>query len=128
LTDEAERSAEIIRLFPSEDEHDREQPARREPEKSCVHRHVNLNRAARIVTCRDCGNQVDAFTILDHYAGEWDRVVRWHDEAKRRARVAHERLEEILRLERNARARLRRVDPAAAAEAPAKPYGDQMFI
>ena len=99
-----------------------EQPATvGEKPEWCDHPRYVLRRESRTVECRKCGRQIDAFDVLVGYAADWDRIVRWRQEAERRRRLARDRLDEILRLERNARGRVRRADPSL--ERPTLPYG-----
>lgn len=127
---EGERAAEIIRLFPEADEHDAQQPVTRASGSKirCSHRRTQLTiNGARRVVC-ECGEEVDPVDVMIGWAGDWDHLVRWRREAERRARLAHERLQEILRLEKNARALLKRLDPDEALEAPQAPWGAGSII
>lgn len=89
----------------------------------CRHMKVLLSTEARRVFCRDCGHEIDAFGFLSRLCGEWELWVRARDDAEQGAKAAQERLSELLRLERNARGRLKRIDPAAAKDAPQRPWG-----
>lgn len=113
----------LVVLYPPQDEHDAEQPATRDDElkEYCDHRRITLYEEPRTVVCRECGRTIDAFDVLVRYASDWDRIVRWRKEAERRRKLAGERLDEILRLERNARGRVRRLEPSPRL--PVLPYG-----
>lgn len=113
----------LVVLYAPEDEHDAEQPATRDdqPKEYCGHHRITLHEEPRTVVCRDCGRTIDPFDVLIRYSSDWDRIVRWRKEAERRRKLAGERLDEILRLERNARGRVRRLDPKA--KLPVLPYG-----
>lgn len=113
--------AEIIRLYPDRDAEDEDAPLHRDKKESCTHRRVSLDPDAKRVRCRDCDREVSAFDFLARLAGDWEYWVRHRKEAERRARLASTRLEELLRLENNARARLRRLDPEA--KTPERPWG-----
>lgn len=62
----------------------------------------------RKVTCRGCDEELDAFECLLDLARHHQRVQGTLDEIKRKTEAAHERLQVLLREERNAKARLRR--------------------
>lgn len=112
----------LVVLYPPQDEHDADQPATRaDREEHCPHKRITLHEESRIVQCRDCGRRIDPFDVLVRYSSDWDRIVRWRKEAERRRKLAGERLDELLRLERNARGRVRRLDPKA--KLPVLPYG-----
>jgi hypothetical protein len=114
----------LVVLYPEADEHDDETPATSDPKEHCLHRRVRLDTEARRVFCRECEREVDPFTVIHAWAQDWTRIQSWRKEAERRRTRARERLDEILRLERNARARLRKLDPQA--KPPAKPWGEGM--
>lgn len=109
-------------LYPTPDEHDDESPAEKEERKHCLHRKVKLDTEARRVFCRECDREVDAFTVILAWANDWTRITYWRKEAERRRARAGDRLEEILRVEKNARARVKKLDPQA--KLPEKPWGD----
>lgn len=112
----------LVVLYAPVDEHDAEQPASiGEKPEWCDHPRYVLLPESRTVECKKCGRQIDPFDVLVRYASDWDRIVRWRREAERRRKLAGERLDEILRLERNARGRVRRHDPKA--KLPSLPYG-----
>lgn len=130
LERDEEALADIIRLFPEQDEHDAAQPGAKgalgAEQKHCRHARVWVHGVSRKVTCRDCDAEIDAFTIVMRWTQDWDRIVAWRKEADRRATATGNRLSELLRLERNARTRLRRIDPEAEASSTQKPWGSQM--
>lgn len=114
----------LVVLYPEPDEHDDATPATKDdPKGYCRHRRVRLDEEARRIFCRDCDREVDAFSVILSWANDWARITRWRQEAERRRTRAGERLDELLRLERNARVRLRKLDPAAE-RAVAKPWGE----
>lgn len=121
-----EALAEVVRLHPERDLTDEDAPvASAERPPYCSHRQgAILNREAHKVLCKECGRELDAFAQLEKIAGEWERYATFRKEAKRRADEAHARLTELLRLETNARARLKRIDPDAEKAAPQRPWGN----
>lgn len=122
MTDEP--LAEIVPLFPDADLADDDAPLRTVPkEKFCLHRRVALDPEAHKITCRDCEREVDPFAYLLDLTRSWENFVRHRKEAQRRAAAAKTRLNEILRLERNARTRLKKLDPTARP--PERPWGDR---
>lgn len=120
-----EALAEVVRLHPERDLGDEDAPVATQPREGgyCRHARVTLNSELHRVTCRDCEREVDAFAYLQRLASDWERYATHRKEAQRRATEAHERLKELLRLEQNARARLKRLDPEAEAKAPQRPWG-----
>lgn len=126
MADEHEEAlADVVRLHPERDLGDEDAPVRTKPRESghCPHRRVSLDHELHRVICRDCDKEVDPFKYLQRLAHDWERYAMHRKEAKRRADAAHERLVELLRLESNARARLKRIDPEAARTAPRRPWG-----
>lgn len=117
--------AEVVRLHPDRDLTDEDAPVASAPRAPgyCSHKHIALDEELHRVICRDCDREVDPFKYLMRLARDWEGYARFRKEAIRRAHEARERLEEILRLERNARARLKRIDPDAAKSAPKVPWG-----
>lgn len=112
--DLASELAEIIRLHPDRDLEDDDAPIARVPSAGhCLHRRVNLDTTAHRVLCRDCDREVDPFAVLVRLTGDWEHFARFRKESQRKAEEAHTRLKELIRLESNARARLRRIDPKA---------------
>lgn len=116
--------ADLHVLYPPPDEHDDDTPATKQEHDSCLHRKVRLDTEARRVFCRDCGREVDPFTVIQSWASDWTRITNWRAEAERRRARAADRLTEILRVEKNARARVRKLDPDATL--PSKPWGEGM--
>lgn len=120
-------SAEIVELFPDRDLTDDDAPIRRDPKTSfCRHHKTRLDRDARRIYCRECDAEVDSFTVIDRLVADSETWIRHRKEAERRARAAQTRLEEILRLERNARSRLKKIDPEA--KPPERPWGEGSMI
>lgn len=109
-------------LYPEPNEHDDETPAEIENHVPCRHWKVRIDREARRIYCKGCGGEVDPFTIVLRWAEDWSRITTWREEAERRRARAQERLAEILRLEKNARARLKKLDPQA--KPLEKPWGE----
>lgn len=115
-----DRLADVVQLFP--DDGDDDAPVTRTEEAFCAHRLIRIDKSAHRTFCRECGREVDPFDFLLRLAGEWDRWQRAEKEAKRRAFEAQARLEDVLRLEKNARARVKRLDPKG--KLPPVPWGE----
>ena len=116
--------ADVVRLHPDRDlEDDDATLHRRRQSRDCRHRRATIHDDAHKLFCRDCDRELDPIRFLGELMGYWEHHVRHRKEAHRRMVEAQTRLDEILRLERNARARLGRLDPEAAKEAPEKPWG-----
>jgi hypothetical protein len=124
-----ERLAEVVSIHPDRDLEDEDAPVDTKPRGgACLHRLIRLDVEAHRVYCRECDREVDPFAFLKGLAADWERYARHRKESKRRAEAAHERLREILRLEQNARARLRRLDPAEEKKAPPRPWGEGTIV
>lgn len=115
--------ATIVRLHPERDLTAEDAPVTRVATtgRYCPHLHVRLDTTAHKVYCNGCDLEVDPFAFLLKLAGDWQRWSVYQKECQRRGKEARERLDEVLRLERNARARLKRVDPKA--KQPEVPWG-----
>jgi hypothetical protein len=102
--------ADVIPLFPERDLTDGDRPVATESPRPlyCGHRRTRLESSSRRVFCRDCGREVDPYDVLAGIAHEVERWIGYRKEAERRAREAQERLDVLLREERNAKARARR--------------------
>ncbi len=105
--------AEVVRLHPERDLTDEEALLTSEPRPPFCSHHR-----------RGCGRELDPFKVLVAFAGDWQQHATFRKEQQRRAKAAHERLTELLRLETNARARLKRIDPQAEKQAPQRPWGE----
>ena len=79
-------------------------------------RHVDANR--RTVEC-ECGAQLDPFDVLLAVATEHENRTARLKQLDAEIKRAQERLDEIKRLEANARARVRRIAPELV---PVKPW------
>lgn len=78
----------------------------------CAHRQIRLDNDAHRVFCRNCDVEVEPFQVLQDLAHDWSR---WEDArgmAEREAKAARARLDDLLREERNAKARKRRRESA----------------
>lgn len=126
MSEQDDTLAQIVSIHPDRDLQDDEAPIHQSASVHCLHEQVCLDRDAHKVLCRRCDREVDAFAYLNRLAGDWDRYVRHRKEAKRRADEAHNRLLELLRLEKNARTRLKKLDPTA--KVPPKPWGESTII
>jgi hypothetical protein len=103
--------ADILPLRPEFTVEDEQAPLRsKERERYCPHDHVTVDSEAHRLTCRACDREVDSIAFLERLAGDWERYRQARDAAAGQARTARQRLEETQRLERNARARLKRLE------------------
>ena len=75
----------------------------------CGHYQKTVDRDKRAVTCRKCDAVLDPIAVLLDLAHGWERYAFAFDAAKQKTQQAHDRLDEVLRQERNAKARLRRL-------------------
>lgn len=114
MSDEPEEPplAPVVRIRAGVDLTDEEPPLaehRRDPgeEPFCNHWRLETHRESRRVYCRDCKREVPAFDALEEIRRHWDRFIIARNEAERRAGVARANLEELLRAEANAKARIR---------------------
>lgn len=81
---------------------------RRGRTRFCLHRRLELDEEARRVYCSDCEAEIPAFDALVKFSREFERWVIARDRARAEAVRASERLADLKRQERNAKARLRR--------------------
>lgn len=124
-----ERLAEVVAIHPDRDLEDEDAPLDTKPRgPACLHRRIRLDTEAHRAYCRECDREIDPFAFLKGLAGDWERYMRFRKEAERRARAAEARLQELLRLERNARARLKKIDPDAERTSPQRPWGEGTFV
>ena len=87
----------------------------------CSHEYVRLLHRNKTVFCRTCGEEVDAFDVLERMAREWD----WATYHRRQLEEATNALEAVKREESNVKARLRSAHKLAAPEARATVYYDE---
>lgn len=78
----------------------------------CAHRRTQFNTTSRRIHCVACEAEVDAFDVLVAFAKDRERLDAHRDYTIRLTRLAEARLAEILRQERNAKARLKRTGVA----------------
>lgn len=115
--------AEVVRLHPERDIEDEDALVRRDAKlSSCFHRTARIDVPSRRAYCRQCDVELDAFGVLERIAGEIESYISQRKEFKRRIGEAQARLDETLRLERNARARLKKLDPKG--KQPEIPWGE----
>lgn len=81
----------------------------------CQHPRIRFLRADHVAFCAVCNVQVDPFEVMVRFAREEELHQRRWEEVSRDVRIAENRLAQLKRLERNARARLKRI----AGEVPA---------
>lgn len=104
-------SADVRELFPDADRLEHEAPYRtKEKDGRCRHYQdrYELDEDSRRAFCRDCGEEVEAFTVLLRLCREPERYMRHLRAVKRELRAREQSLEELRREERNAKARVRR--------------------
>jgi hypothetical protein len=115
----------IVQLYPTKDQADESAPVKSREgdpkQRYCRHHHVELDREARRVYCRACSVEVPAFDFLEELSRDFSRHVTAREEAERRATVARENLDELLREERNAKSRLRAARQKLAEIEPPAP-------
>jgi len=101
--------APVITLRPGQDIEDDARPLATadRPKKFCTHNRCELVGDTRRVYCRDCGREVPAFDVLLQLTRSHERFIEQRREAERRTKVARGHLEDLLRDERNAKARRR---------------------
>lgn len=75
----------------------------------CAHRKARINAGMRRLTCRECDAALDPFDFLVKLSTDAQQWVSTRREIEQRARAAKIRLEDLLRQERNARNRLKRL-------------------
>lgn len=106
-----ERLEEAARTAGADDDRaDMEMPLSHVIDGWCSHQHAIINGPMRRLRCRDCEADLDPFDYLFKLTHEPQRWVTARREAKHRADKALRRLEDLLRQERNAKARQRRRD------------------
>lgn len=110
LDEPPDDGATIIQLRPGQDAGDEQRPLKTgaRAKDFCVHRRNELDVEAQRVHCRDCGREVPAFDVLHDLTRGWERYIEGRREAHRRCKVAEANLSELLRAERNAKARRRK--------------------
>lgn len=103
--------ADVIPIRPGAQGTDEDRPVASDtfvPGTWCAHHRTRLDNTAHRVYCRDCGREMDPFAVLQHIAGDIEHWITYRKAAERRARTAQANLDELLRLERNAKSRARR--------------------
>ena len=77
----------------------------------CQHTRIEVGIGkTRGVSCIDCGMVLDAVAVLYQYATKERRLYWQFEEGKKRLKEIEERAGELLRQEKNAKARLRRLE------------------
>lgn len=104
---------EVVPLFGVGDVGDDGNPLLRKPfahDHSCATfcRTAELDAKTERAYCRTCKREIPLFHLLQMLAGDPARYIEARKETERRARLARGRLDELLRLERNVKTRLRR--------------------
>ena len=78
----------------------------------CYHmRHqAIIDSNGRTLRCGECDAELDPYDYISHLAQDGDHLMA----ARKKVRAANERLKELLRQERNAKARLKRLEQKGA--------------
>lgn len=100
------------------DDGDHDAPIRTKPKEEketleqrfCQHHRMEIDEQARRCYCRDCGDEIPLFDALKTFKDEFERYTERRRRARLEARRAEDRLAELDRREKNAKARLRRAD------------------
>jgi hypothetical protein len=74
----------------------------------CGHNRTRLDGEARRVWCRDCGEEVDAFTVLSGIAADTTRLITNRDHLRAQIASLEERVEEKKRELRSLTGKVRR--------------------
>jgi hypothetical protein len=64
---------------------------------------------AHRMRCADCDQEIDCFDWILRMVSKWDQLIDRGRALEKKAKAAQERLDELLRKERNAKARLKRL-------------------
>lgn len=81
----------------------------RYPMEGCKHpRPLVLDQEAHELRCGECGQTLDIFDFLFDLTGKWELFNRGYRAARQQERATLARLENLKRLERNAKARIRK--------------------
>jgi hypothetical protein len=93
----------------------------------CYHRlyGARLDVEAKRLYCGGCGVEINAFDWIEWYIEQWKHQNTRYRQAKQQADETEKRLASLQRLERNARARVRRVGVALSAR-DARSIRDQL--
>lgn len=87
----------------------------------CTHEYLSLRSRNKTVICRGCGEEVEAFDVLEKLARSWD----WATYHRKQLEEATNALEAVKREESNVKARLRSAHKLAAPEARATVFYDE---
>lgn len=102
-----DKLAEIVPLFAEAEEAIDDAPLHTQEADRCWHDKLRLDTDAHRVYCRDCGREVDPFTGLVNFSKNFESYRRSLNELRAEVRRHSNSLEEIKRLERNAKNRLK---------------------
>lgn len=80
----------------------------------CQHPRTRIDAVARRLYCSDCEREIDPLDWLEGLAKRWESVVAVTRGLEQRRRMVEAQLEDLLRQEQNARARLRRLEATRA--------------
>lgn len=74
----------------------------------CPHNRTRLDPSARRVFCRDCGEEVDAFTILAGIAEDHERLVMHREHLRDKIAVLEQHVESLQRTRRSLTGQIKR--------------------
>lgn len=78
--------------------------------RDCRHKQVELDVVGRVIRCKECEQVIDPIDWIETLSREWERYVyRWRS-ARAKCEGIEKAVEELERVEKNARARLRRLN------------------
>lgn len=76
----------------------------------CSHKQTYVDEYQRIVTCQKCDAKLDPFEVLLSLAHEYTRYHETIEKYEKIIKELEEKYKELLRQERNAKARIRRLN------------------
>lgn len=98
------------------------------PKAYCRHGRFVVDAGERTCRCGLCNREVDPYVALRSLAESWETWKKRREHAKAQAQAAEQRLRELLKDEKNAKARIRRaksrsnpINPPPAAADPDHP-------
>lgn len=117
---------EVIELFTAADRARQNAPLTTKPpdygKKFCRHERIDLARDNRRAYCRDCGEERDLFDVLERFASRFEHYIATLKEAQRSAKAAREELADLMRQERNAKARVRKANAKQGLKSCERPF------
>jgi hypothetical protein len=74
----------------------------------CPHTRTRLDTDSRRVFCRACGDEVDAFTVLEGIAREGERLLVDRDHLRNQIAALEDHVEELQRMRRSLKGQIKR--------------------